>query len=517
MARIGWCLVGAAALLLAGAARAEPSEPPAPELPSPAGVLPEAAVDALPPEDPRRPDLLLDLALARHAEAEATEAEERRARDEDLARWRAGPPQRPAPANATPRGDVRRAEAVRLAERALEAGQELPFARAPEALLVAGGDADRIGRGRDALRWLGRLVRRYPESPLAAEGWLALGEHHLREGDLTRARAAFEVAARAPRPALRAWAEARLAEVALGATDAEGALAALRRGLAARSAASLATLDRLAGAPERLLSFGPGALLALADLLDATGAPGRALALRERALRAAGAAAPPRARAELERARRLTAAAPLRAPPAAQLEGRVAPLRPSAAPEGAPPAQRLAAFAGDASALGALAREALAGGRAGEARLLLERALAAGAPEGPEAAGLHDDLAAALWALGDAAGARAELERALALAPALPAALENAGLVALAARDPARAVPLLERAVAAEPGRWRARLLHARALAALGRPAEALAEAERVLAVARGQADALQLAAGLREAQAETGDADPRLRSRSSL
>jgi tetratricopeptide (TPR) repeat protein len=500
--------IGAAAALFAvavtAAAAASTDAPaPAPDLPAPAGVLPESAIDELQPDDPRRPELLVDLALARHAEAEALEAEERRAHLEALARWRAGAAGTPAPVSATPRGDARRAEAVRLAERALEETQGLSaFPRTPAALLVAGIDADRIGRPRDALRWLGRLVRRYPESPLAVDGWVALGEHHLREGNLTQARAALEVAARASRrPELRAWAEARLAEAALGATDAEGALAALERGLAARSAAALTTLDRLAASPERL-SFGAPALLGLAELLDATGAPARAATVRERALRLAPAGpAAARARSELERTRRLLEAAPLRVAAVAVIDGAAAPLQPAAAPPPTP-APRLGAFAGERAALRELARAALDGGRAGEARLLLDRALLAGPSAAPEEADLRVDLAAALWALGDPDGARAELGRALALAPDHAAALEDAGLVALATRGAEEAEPLLARASAAEPGRWRPRLLHARALAALGRPAEALAEAERVLQLARGQADALQLATGLRETAA---------------
>lgn len=529
----GWrAWLSAAALALCAVARGEPPGPPPPELAAPAAPLPEPDVDALPADDPRRPDLLLDLALARHAEAEALEAEERSAHAEALARWRAGDGRAPAPAPAvaTPRADARRAEAARLAERALEEAQALPaFARAPEALLVAGADAGSVGRARDALRWLGRLVRRYPESPLAPDGWAALGEHHLEQGDLTRARAALEVAARQGRPALRAWAEARLAEVALGATDAEGALAALRRGLEARSPAALATLDRLAGAPERA-GLGPAALLGLADLVEATGEPARALALRERAVRAAppGDAAAARARAAADAARRALAAAAPRVDPATVVEGAPAPLRLAPAPP-PPAASRLLALAGDPAALRALGRGALEAGRAGEARLLLDRALAAAGAGAAVEAGLRTDLAAARWAAGDAAGARADLERALALAPESAAALESAGLSALARGDAAGAEPLLARAVAAEPGAWRPRLLRARALAALGRSAEALAEAERVLALRPGQADALQLAVGLREGRGDAGDAppgqpaqagseaEPRLRSRSSL
>jgi len=497
--RPGWIGAVLAALLAAAGAAAEDPAPPPPELPAPAGALPESVLDELLPDDPRRPEILVDLALTRHAEAEAMEAEEQRAHGDALARWRAAEARTPPPVMATPRGDARRAEAVRLAVRALdEAKGVASFPRAPAALLVAGLDADRIGLARDALRWLGRLVRRHPESPLAADGWLALGEHHLREGDLTQARAAFEVVARVSRPELRAWAEARLAQAALGATDAEGALAALRRGLGARSAAALVTLDRLASAPERL-SFGVAALLELADLLDATGTPARGLAVRERALRLAPAdPAVVRTRAELERTRRLVAAAPPHVAPAAVIDGVVAPLRCCDPAPASPLAPRLAAFAGDAAALHALARVALGEGRAGEARLLLDRALDGGAAAQDEPA-MRNDRAAASWALGDVAEARTDLGRALALAPELAATLENAGLLAIATQRAGEAEPLLARAVAAEPGRWRARLLHARALAALGRPAEALAEAERVLELARGQSDALQLAVGLRE------------------
>ena len=53
----------------------------------------------------------------------------------------------------------------------------------------------------------------------------------------------------------------------------------------------------------------------------------------------------------------------------------------------------------------------------------------------------------------------------------------------------------------AEPARWQARLLRAHALRRLGRDAEALAEAEHVLDLERGQADALQLVMGFEGAE----------------
>lgn len=408
MTRPGWSAALAALLVATAAAGAEPRSLEA-GAPAPAAPVPEDAVDALAADDARRPELLLDLALARHAEAEATEAEERRAHLAVLARWRAEGAAGARPALATPRADARRGEAVRLAQRALEEGEAQPaFARAPEALLVAAVDAGRIGRGREALRWLGRLVRRYGESPLAAEGWLAVGEHHLAAGEVARARPALEAAARAGGPELRARAESELAEaaeVALGTTDAEGTIAALERGLAASSPRAVIVLDRLAAAPP---AWGSRPLGALARLCALSGVPARVAALRA----GPGPSLPPRLLVDGE------------------------PFAWRAVEEGEGAAARLAAYA------------------------------------------------------------------------------ENSGAAALAAGDPRRAEELLARAVAAEPARWRPRLLHARALAALGRSEEALAEAERVLELRRGQADALQLAVGLRQA---AGEAAPRLRSRSSL
>lgn len=391
--------VAVVASLLAAAAAGEPGRPPEPALPAPQAVVAERDAEALERGDARRAELLLDLALVRHAEAQALEAEERRAQGEAASRPGADPAGA-APALTTPRADARRAEAVRLAERALEEAEDSPaFARAPEALLVAGLDADRIGRGREALRWLGRLVRRHAASPLAAEAWAAIGEHHLQAGDVTRARPALEAAAASSRAELRAWADARLVELALGVRDADGALSALRRGLGAGSPAAVGAIDRLAAAPERL-GWSAGALGALAGLHELSGAARRAAAVRARA----------------------AGAAPLR-PPSLTVGGQ--PFRWRAVDDDAsleaPVVARLAAYA------------------------------------------------------------------------------ENAGAEALGAGDLQAAERLLERAEAEAPRWWRPRLLRARALAALGRPQEALAEAERVLDLERGQSDALQLAVGLRE------------------
>ncbi|MFL5271584.1 MAG: tetratricopeptide repeat protein, partial [Anaeromyxobacteraceae bacterium] len=252
------------ALSLALAPR--PEAPPEPALAA-RGDASEASADALPAADASRPSLLLDLALRRHAEAARAGAEERSVRG----------------AAATPRADAKRAEAVRLAEKALEAAAAADpddaFARAPEALLVAGLDAGRIGRARDALRHLGALVRRHPDDALAPYAWVALGEHHAAEGDLTRARAAFEVASRTGDAPVHGWAAARRAELALAASDGDGAAEALSEGVAAGSERALALLDALAAAPAKL-AWAPPALARLADAAERSGALAAALAVR---------------------------------------------------------------------------------------------------------------------------------------------------------------------------------------------------------------------------------------------
>ncbi|HYS83327.1 MAG TPA: tetratricopeptide repeat protein, partial [Anaeromyxobacteraceae bacterium] len=396
-----WGVATVLALAAALAVGQDAPRPPAPALEAASRPPREAEVEALPEGDPRRPGQFLDLALTRHEEAEELEAQERQAHDEALARWRAAR-DGPRPAFATPRADARRAEAVRLAGRALDEGAG--FERAPEALLVAGLDAERIGRSRDALHLLGALVRRHPESRLVPDAWLALGERHLREGDLTRARAAFEVVTRRGTPAAAAWSWARLAEVALLAPDAEGALGALERALADGSTQALAILDRLGAAHERL-GWDRAPLLRLAELCQLSGDAAASEALRARAARAAPGAAAGAAR------------------------GGVARPHPGVALPGGP-------------------RTLLVGGEPFAWRVVGER--------GAEAA-----------------------------AARLAAYAENTGAAALAAGDAATAEALLARAVAAEPAGWRARLLRALALGKLGRDAEALAEAERVLDLER--------------------------------
>jgi tetratricopeptide (TPR) repeat protein len=438
--------------------------PPAAQLSAPGAEVPERRIEALPPGGTRRAELFLDLALRRHAAADAAEAEERA-----------------AGAAATPRADALLAEAARLAERALEEGEGAGpggFRGEPEALLVLGLDLRRVGRGREALRALARLVRRFPESPLAPDAWLALGEHHLAEGDLTRARAAFEVAARAGAPPVRGWSEARLAEVALRIGDVEGALAAAARALDAGSARALALLDGLTARPEKLE---PAARGRVAEMGERSGAPP---SLAPAAAAAGVAPAPSRQRRG----------------PGERADSDPLALRPSgAAPwppgERAPADVRLGAWNGDAAALHALGLARLVAGDAAGTRALLERAGAAA----PADAAIANDLGAARAAAGDLPGARAALETAAAAAdPPLPGAHENLAAVALAQGDAARAEDTASRAVLLEPGRWEPRLLRARALAALGRVHEALAEAERVIDLAAGKGDALALVEALR-------------------
>lgn len=429
-AGIGKAVCLAALIALAeGSARADGvASPPAPELPLPRGAIPEAGVDALAAGDPRRPQLLLDLALVRHHEAEALEREELRARAEALERWRASSraaagSSSPPPPVATPRADAQRAEAIRLAQRALD--ERLGSAGASQALLVVGVDAERIGRRKDAAKALGALVRGFPGSPQAAEAWLALGEHHLADRDLTKARAAFESAARSGSAGVAAWSAARLAEVALAASDPEGGLDALARALAAGSARAIEVLDRLASAPDALALEG-SALVRLADLCDRSGDPGRALALRARLARES-------ARVGLDSPRRKGSPRQPPRPPAGEpppaAPGPV--LRASAPPPaaGRRPELRLAAFAGDGQAAHALGLAALAAGRAAEAKALFRRALAEGVA-GEQVAAVENDLGVSLSALGDLAGARVALASALEQDPDLAAARENARALA---------------------------------------------------------------------------------------
>ena len=215
-AAIRWALPLALALTQP-LVRADDAAPPAPELRVPAPDVREADADALAPEDPRRAALLADLAVRRHAEADALERDEQAAHQQAMARWREAPgdpggaARLPPPALATPRADALRAQVVRLAERVMEEAPGAP--ELADALMVAGLDAERIGRSRDALRMLGLLIRRFPTSALAPHAWLALGEHHLRAGELTRARVAFDQAERRGAAPVRAWAAKRLAEL----------------------------------------------------------------------------------------------------------------------------------------------------------------------------------------------------------------------------------------------------------------------------------------------------------------
>jgi tetratricopeptide (TPR) repeat protein len=475
-------LAATVAALHAVAAEPGPAAPeprlPAPALPVPGADVPEARIDELPRGDVRRAELLLDLALRRHADAEAAEREELRLHAEAVARWRDAPVAAPAPPPlATPRADERRAEAVRLAERALEEGP--PFRGAAEALFVAGLDAGRIGRGKDALRFLAELVRRHAASPLAQDAWLALAERRLADGDLTRARAAFEAAGRGERRDVRAFALARLAETALAAADPEGAAAALDAAVAAASTRALELLDRLVRDPAPLVPSSP-ATLRVAALAERTGDLVGARALRARLVHASGARTESAARPEPEGPGGL----PLRR------AGR------GPADDDALVAARLGAATDDASSLQALGVAALDAGRPADAATLLQRAVSAGAP--PQAAASGVDLAVALRAASDVEGARAAAARAAELEPTLAAAHEVLGALALARGDAVVAEAELARATGLEPARWQSMLLHALALAALGRDDEALAQADQVLDLETGQPAAVRLGFELR-------------------
>ncbi len=196
----------------AGAAPAYPE----PELHA-ALAISEAELDPLPPGDPRRGAVLVALAVRRHAEASEALGQEQVGHELALTQWRPpGAAEEPAPAGrspspSTPRTDALRAQAVSYAQRALDEAPSTP--ELPDALIAGGLDAERLGRTREALRLLGALLRRFPASLHAGDAWLALGEHHVRNGELTRARVALEEAQRRGRPAVRAWAASRMSEL----------------------------------------------------------------------------------------------------------------------------------------------------------------------------------------------------------------------------------------------------------------------------------------------------------------
>ena len=195
--------------------RGADAAPPEPELRAPLNVT-EAELDGLPPGDPRRGPVLVQLAVRRHADAGDALGHEQLGHELALTQGRAiGSSEAaapvPVPSRSTPRTDALRAEVVALAERAMEEAPGAPDL--PDALIVGGIDADRLGRAREALRLLGALIRRHPASAHVGDAWLALGEHHLRNGELTRARIAYEEADRRGRPAVRDWSASRMREL----------------------------------------------------------------------------------------------------------------------------------------------------------------------------------------------------------------------------------------------------------------------------------------------------------------
>jgi hypothetical protein len=130
-----------------------------------------------------------------------------------------------------------------------------------------------------------------------AAAWLALGEYHLRAGELTRARAALEQAERTSGPAQRPLAAVRLADASLMAGDLDGGLAAADRALAAGSRADLLPLLERFAATRAHASWSVDAQRRLADLLERAGDGRRAAEVRAHLVR------DQLARAEASRAR----------------------------------------------------------------------------------------------------------------------------------------------------------------------------------------------------------------------
>ncbi|OFX18704.1 MAG: hypothetical protein A2V77_01130 [Anaeromyxobacter sp. RBG_16_69_14] len=105
-----------------------------------------------------------------------------------------------------------------------------------------------------------------------------------------------------------------------------------------------------------------------------------------------------------------------------------------------------------------------------------ERSLRPIVEDDPQLVEAWNNLGIALLRQGKVDGARAAFERAISLDPAYPAALQNAGLLALGEDGrPVEAAELFRRAAAADPGAAAPRVNLAIALARAGRVAEARA------------------------------------------
>jgi len=106
-----------------------------------------------------------------------------------------------------------------------------------------------------------------------------------------------------------------------------------------------------------------------------------------------------------------------------------------------------------------------------------------------------NDLAIALQRSGDPEGARARLEEAAALEPAVPSTWINLASLALDQRTTARALECAERAVTLAPDSAKAHLMRGRVLLAQGRTAEALEELGTARRLDPRELEALALAA----------------------
>lgn len=153
----------------------------------------------------------------------------------------------------------------------------------------------------------------------------------------------------------------------------------------------------------------------------------------------------------------------------------------------------------------------LAAGRADQAALGLERAIAAveaRPPVPPSHAVLYNNLGDALRACGRRAEALARYRQGLALDPTVPQLHANIGIELLAAEQPAQAIPFFEAALTLAPDDADVRLNLACAQGAVGRSQEGLANLGLYVAVRPDDARALVARARIAQGMGQLSSAE---------
>jgi cellulose synthase operon protein C len=209
----------------------------------------------------RKAGLLFQLAEYHWEKSRSLSLREVKEYDEAYGRWMAVRDAKgegsagPEPRVSTRKSDAARGEALAVYRSLLADYPSYP--RRDEVLFVVAYDLYESGDKPAALKTYERLIAGHPTSRFVPDAYVQLGEHFFAANDLSRARAAFEHAARGAKPRIYAFALYKLAWCDYNAGDYRGAIDKFQRVIAysqeqARAQAGGTPGDRIQLASEAL-------------------------------------------------------------------------------------------------------------------------------------------------------------------------------------------------------------------------------------------------------------------------